>query len=137
MDDLMDQLDKINGESGTLVIIYNLRLLDDGQTELDIETDPQDIQMTKFHVDYDRKSQLEHKSFRAYVSILYLNPKMKIYIQSEKVKTKLFEQTLYEPRMYKYISKRFKTRANAEKQEAERKLNISKDKLRETESSLA
>jgi hypothetical protein len=84
-EELMGQFDKITGVSGTLVVIYNLKLMDSGNTELDFKTDPTDIQMTDFKVDYDRKAQMEHKSFRAYTSILYLNPVMKIYIQNKKV----------------------------------------------------
>ena len=39
----MKTFDKIKGGSGTLVIIYNLKLLDSGHFELDVKTDPQDI----------------------------------------------------------------------------------------------
>ncbi len=39
----MKEFDKIEGQSGTLVIIYNMKLLDNSQPELDITTDPCDI----------------------------------------------------------------------------------------------
>ena len=39
----MKEFDKMEGKSGTLVIIYNLKLLDNGEPELDIKTDPHDI----------------------------------------------------------------------------------------------
>ena len=42
----MKEFDKIEGGSGTLVIIYNLKLLDSGQPELDVKTDPYDIILT-------------------------------------------------------------------------------------------
>ena len=37
------EFDKIEGNSGTLVIIYNMKLLDTGVPELDIKTDPFDV----------------------------------------------------------------------------------------------
>lgn len=37
------QFDKIEGSSGTLVIVYNMKLLDNGEPELDITTDEDDI----------------------------------------------------------------------------------------------
>ena len=37
------EFDKIDGKSGTLVIVYNMKLLDSGEPELDIKTDPHDI----------------------------------------------------------------------------------------------
>jgi len=39
----MKEFDKIEGDSGTLVIIYNLKLLDSGEPELDIKSDRFDI----------------------------------------------------------------------------------------------
>jgi hypothetical protein len=62
---------------------------------------------------------MEHKSFRAYVSILYSNPRMQIFIQNKKVRTKILEQTLYKPLRYEYSSNKFKSNANQEKAAAE------------------
>jgi hypothetical protein len=42
----MKEFDKIESSSGTLVIIYNLKLLDSGQPELDVRTDAHDIILT-------------------------------------------------------------------------------------------
>jgi len=42
----MKEFDKIEGNSGSLVIIYNLKLLDSGQPELDVKTDLTDIILT-------------------------------------------------------------------------------------------
>jgi len=39
----MKEFDKIEGPSGTLVTVYNLKLLDNGEAELDIKCDPYDI----------------------------------------------------------------------------------------------
>lgn len=39
----MKEFDNIEGDSGTLVVIYNLKLLDSGEPELDIKSDRYDI----------------------------------------------------------------------------------------------
>lgn len=39
----MKEFDKIESSSGTLVIVYNLKLLDSGQPELDVNSDSYDI----------------------------------------------------------------------------------------------
>lgn len=39
---------------GTLIIIYNLKLLDSGEPELDVKTDPTDIRMAEMDPDDDR-----------------------------------------------------------------------------------
>jgi Morc6 ribosomal protein S5 domain 2-like len=61
----------------------------------------------------------ERKSFRAYASILYVEPRMRVYIQGRKVRTKRLINTLYKPRLYKYNSARFKTRSEAEAKRAD------------------
>lgn len=40
----------------------------------------------------------ERRSFRAYTSVLYAEPKMKIYIQGHKVHTKRLAYSLYKPK---------------------------------------
>lgn len=52
-DDFFAQFDRIEGSSGTLVIIYNMKLLDSGDPELDILTDPLDIRLTNPESDFD------------------------------------------------------------------------------------
>lgn len=52
---IKEQFDKIQGESGTLIICYNIHLQDDQQTEFDIETDPQDILLRKCKADFDNR----------------------------------------------------------------------------------
>lgn len=61
----------------------------------------------------------ERKSFRAYASILYVEPRMRVYIQGKKVRTKRLISTLYKPRVYRYSSARFKTRSENEVKKAE------------------
>jgi hypothetical protein len=43
MNDLLKQFRLIKSTSGTLIVLYNLKLSDNGETELDIKTDPYDI----------------------------------------------------------------------------------------------
>jgi hypothetical protein len=61
----------------------------------------------------------ERKSFRAYASILYVEPRMRVYIQGRKVRTKRLVNSLYKPRTYRYTSARFKTRSETETKRAE------------------
>lgn len=68
----------------------------------------------------------ERKSFRAYASILYVDPRMRIYIQGKKVRTKRLTSALYKARVYKYSSGRFKTRSENEAKKAEEDANIGK-----------
>ena len=43
MDDLFKQFSLITTASGTLIVLYNMKLSDTGEPELDIKTDPNDI----------------------------------------------------------------------------------------------
>jgi hypothetical protein len=134
----MKEFDKIESSSGTLVIIYNLKLLDSGQPELDVKTDPHDIILTNPDgggvTDTDDGLMPERKSFRAYASILYVEPRMRVYIQGRKVRTKRLVNTLYKPRLYRYTSARFKTRSEAEAKRAEEDAKIVENRAREAES---
>lgn len=80
--ELLKQLDDI-GYNGTKIIIYNLWLDDEGNMELDFESDPQDIRIrciekSKVKEDSVRAISENHiasrlqYSLRAYLSILYL-----------------------------------------------------------------
>ncbi|KAH3882973.1 hypothetical protein DPMN_006920, partial [Dreissena polymorpha] len=115
-DDFFAQFDRIEGTSGTLVIVYNMKLLDNGDPELDILTDPQDILLSNPESDFDSDDGLmiERRSFRAYVAILYMDPRMKVYIQGKKVRTRKLASILYKPKLYKYTSNRFKSRAESD-----------------------
>ncbi|XP_052799923.1 ATPase MORC2-like isoform X2 [Mya arenaria] len=115
-DDFFAQFDRIEGSSGTLVIVYNMKLLDNGDPELDILSDPQDIILTNPESDFDSDDGLmiERRSFRAYVAILYMDPRMIVYIQGKKVRTKKLAALLYKPKLYKYTSSRFKSRAESD-----------------------
>ncbi|XP_043924181.1 ATPase MORC2 [Protopterus annectens] len=129
--DIMEQFGRITGDSGTLVIIYNLKLLDTGEPELDVVSDPCDIQMAGT---VNEGAKPERRSFRAYAAVLYIDPRMRIFIQGHKVRTKRLACCLYKPRMYKYSSSRFKTRAEQEVKKAEHMAKIAEEKAREAES---
>uniref|UniRef100_A0A669F519 MORC family CW-type zinc finger 2 n=1 Tax=Oreochromis niloticus TaxID=8128 RepID=A0A669F519_ORENI len=128
---LMEQFNKIEGNSGTLVIIYNLKLMDNGEPELDVETDHQDILMAGTPAEGVKP---ERRSFRAYAAVLYIDPRMRIFIQGHKVRTKRLSCCLYKPRCYKYSSTRFKTRAEQEVKKADHLAKIAEEKAREAES---
>ncbi|CAI9589218.1 unnamed protein product [Staurois parvus] len=129
--DVMEQFHKITGESGTLVIIFNLKLMDSGEPELDVVSDAKDIQMAGTPPEGMKP---ERHSFRAYAAVLYIDPRMRIFIHNHKVQTKRLSCCLYKPRMYKYTSNRFKTRAEQEVKKAEHMAKIAEEKAREAES---
>lgn len=128
---VMNQFMKIPGNSGTLVIIFNLKLMDNGEPELDIISNPKDIQMAETSPEGTKP---ERRSFRAYAAVLYIDPRMRIFIHGHKVQTKRLSCCLYKPRMYKYTSSRFKTRAEQEVKKAEHVARIAEEKAREAES---
>ncbi|XP_056141543.1 ATPase MORC2 isoform X2 [Lampris incognitus] len=128
---LMEQFNKIEGSNGTLVIIYNLKLMDNREPELDVETDHQDILMAGTTIEGVKP---ERRSFRAYAAVLYIDPRMRIFIQGHKVRTKRLSCCLYKPRVYKYSSTRFKTRAEQEVKKADHLAKIAEEKAREAES---
>lgn len=128
---LMEQFNKIESSSGTLVIVYNLKLMDNREPELDVETDHQDILMAGTFAEGVKP---ERRSFRAYTAVLYIDPRMRIFIQGHKVRTKRLSCCLYKPRVYKYSSTRFKTRAEQEVKKADHQAKIAEEKAREAES---
>ncbi|XP_014812109.1 PREDICTED: MORC family CW-type zinc finger protein 2 isoform X2 [Calidris pugnax] len=129
--EVTEQFNKIRGEKGTLVIIFNLKLMDNGEPELDVTSDPRDIQMAETSPEGTKP---ERRSFRAYAAVLYIDPRMRIFINGHKVQTKRLSCCLYKPRMYKYTSNRFKTRAEQEVKKAEHMARIAEEKAREAES---
>ncbi|KAM8817067.1 ATPase MORC2 isoform 2-T2 [Rhynchonycteris naso] len=130
-EEVMAQFMKIPGDNGTLVIIFNLKLMDNGEPELDIISNPRDIQMAETSPEGTKP---ERRSFRAYAAVLYIDPRMRIFIHGHKVQTKRLSCCLYKPRMYKYTSSRFKARAEQEVKKAEHVARIAEEKAREAES---
>ncbi|XP_072440411.1 ATPase MORC2-like [Chiloscyllium punctatum] len=125
---MMQQFNKITGASGTLVVIYNMKLNDDGVPELDIETDASDILLTGMIAS---GIQPEQYSFRAYAAILYIDPRMKIFIQGHKVHANCLIYSLYRPRKYIYMAKGFKVRALREVKDAEHAVKIAEERTHE------
>ncbi|XP_059169296.1 ATPase MORC2-like [Physella acuta] len=137
LDEFFTQFDRLEGQSGTLVMVYNLKLLDSGDTELDFLTDATDIILanpSSHDFDSDEGLMPEKKSFRAYAAILYMDPRMRIYLQNKKVRTKRLACTLYKSKIYKYSSNRFKTRAENEAKRAIDEALSAENKAREAES---
>lgn len=52
-DEFFAQFDKIEGNTGTVVIVYNMKLLDSGDPELDVLSDPTDILLANPESDFD------------------------------------------------------------------------------------
>ncbi|XP_059300645.1 protein MICRORCHIDIA 6-like isoform X2 [Lycium ferocissimum] len=65
-EELLKQFDDI-GDHGTKIVIYNLWLNDEGQMELDFQSDPEDIRIS-----CDAESDKSGSRMSAYLSILYL-----------------------------------------------------------------
>ncbi|XP_060053098.1 MORC family CW-type zinc finger protein 1 [Erinaceus europaeus] len=126
--ELMKQFDVIYGKCGTLLVIYNLKLLLSGEPELDVKTDKEDILMAGVLEDFP-----ERWSFRAYTSVLYFDPRMRIFIQAKRVKTKHLCYSLYRPRKYQYVTSSFKAVCKNEVKKLEEAVKIAELKLRETQ----
>ncbi|XP_021097227.1 MORC family CW-type zinc finger protein 4 isoform X4 [Heterocephalus glaber] len=98
--DLLSQFDAIPGKKGTRVLIWNIRRNKDGKSELDFDTDQYDILISD--IDAEEKetdgiaSELPETeySLRAFCSILYMKPRMKIFLRQKKVTTQMIAKTL-------------------------------------------
>ncbi|XP_051005970.1 MORC family CW-type zinc finger protein 1 [Acomys russatus] len=112
--ELMQQFDMIYGRCGTLLVIYNLKLLLSGKPELDVKTDKEDILMAEALEEFP-----ERRSFRAYTAVLYFDPRMRIFIQAKRVQTKHLCYSLYKPRKYQYTTYSFKGKLKTEVKKAE------------------
>ncbi|XP_010612369.1 MORC family CW-type zinc finger protein 4 isoform X2 [Fukomys damarensis] len=98
--DLLSQFDAIPGKKGTRILIWNIRRNKDGKSELDFDTDQYDILVSD--IDAEEKeidgvaSELPETeySLRAFCSILYMKPRMKIFLRQKKVTTQMIAKTL-------------------------------------------
>ncbi|XP_068926014.1 MORC family CW-type zinc finger protein 1 [Petaurus breviceps papuanus] len=126
--ELMQQFDKIYRKSGTMVIIYNLKLMLNGDPELDIKTDKEDILIAGVV-----EGLPERWSLRAYTSVLYFDPRMKIFIQSKRVQTKHLSYCLYRPRKYLYVTSSFKGASKNEVKKAEVAVKIAEQLVKEAQ----
>ncbi|XP_028639430.1 ATPase MORC2B [Grammomys surdaster] len=131
VEEVMTQFTKISGTSGTLVIIFNLKLMDNGEPELDITSNPKDIRTADISQEGMKP---ERHSFCAYAAVLYIDPRMRIFIHGHKVQTRKLSCCLYKPRKYTFTSSRFKTRAEQEVKKADQVAWLAEEKAREAES---
>ncbi|KAG3272709.1 MORC family CW-type zinc finger 4, transcript variant X1 [Ictidomys tridecemlineatus] len=96
--DLLSQFDAIPGKKGTRVLIWNIRRNKDGKSELDFDTDQYDILVSDFDAEEKEISGSElpetEYSLRAYCSILYMKPRMKIFLRQKKVTTQMIAKSL-------------------------------------------
>lgn len=92
----------LNGhETGTRIIIYNLKRGTSGMLELDFDSNPMDIINSEHHEFDNSNARIVkeytpeyRRSLKEYCSILFLKPRMKIIIRGEKVRTKLISKSL-------------------------------------------
>ncbi|XP_052459923.1 MORC family CW-type zinc finger protein 3b isoform X1 [Carassius gibelio] len=82
------------GHTGTRIIIWNLRMTSNGETELDFDTDKYDILVSANTSDKSNMTPESEYSLRAYCSILYLKPRMQIIMRGQRVKSQLISKSL-------------------------------------------
>ena len=113
------------------VTIFNMLTNNEGLCELDIECESgDDIYTRNVRVTYGADSQLFHRSFREYLSVLYLNPSMKIYLQNKLVLTRRLDRCLYRPVIYEFESNRFKAATERARAKAEELLKKCENDVR-------
>ncbi|CAL8390281.1 unnamed protein product [Gadus morhua 'NCC'] len=105
-EELLTELEAIEGPTGTKIIIWNLRRASERNMELDF-TKENDI---RFPCDDTSDTSVPdyNSSLRAYCSILYLKPKMQINIQGKKVETDPITKGLTNPHKKYYTPKTVK-----------------------------
>ncbi|MCJ8747959.1 hypothetical protein PDJAM_G00159440 [Pangasius djambal] len=86
------------GRTGTRIIIWNLRMATNGETEFNFDADKYDIQIRANASERTRECRImtpeSDYSLRAYCSILYLKPRMQINVRGQRVKTQLISKSL-------------------------------------------
>ncbi|XP_058235919.1 MORC family CW-type zinc finger protein 3b isoform X2 [Hemibagrus wyckioides] len=86
------------GPTGTRIIIWNLRMTTNGETEFNFDADKYDVQIRANASEKTQECRAmtpeSDYSLRAYCSILYLKPRMQINIRGQKVKTQLISKSL-------------------------------------------
>ncbi|KAF4026638.1 hypothetical protein G4228_018803 [Cervus hanglu yarkandensis] len=98
--DLLSQFDAIPGKKGTRVLIWNIRRNKDGKSELDFDTDQYDILVTDFGTDEKETGGVSSElpeteySLRAFCGILYMKPRVKIFLRQKKVTTQMIAKSL-------------------------------------------
>ncbi|VDM52040.1 unnamed protein product [Angiostrongylus costaricensis] len=130
-DALFEQFERISGASGTLIVLFNLRRIETGDFELNFDA-PYDVRLSNF----EEQREEERNSLRAYLSVLYLKPHMKVYLRGKKVLTTRILGTLLYPYKYNYTAKNMKTCAIKEFERCEQKVREVNEMLRMTSSAL-
>ncbi|XP_029095735.1 MORC family CW-type zinc finger protein 4 isoform X2 [Monodon monoceros] len=98
--DLLSQFDAIPGKKGTRVLIWNIRRNKDGKSELDFDTDQYDILVSDFGTEEKETGGITSElpeteySLRAFCGILYMKPRMKIFLRQKKVTTQMIAKSL-------------------------------------------
>ncbi|XP_038603999.1 LOW QUALITY PROTEIN: MORC family CW-type zinc finger protein 4 [Tachyglossus aculeatus] len=109
-EELLAEFDAIPSKKGTRIFIWNIRRNKDGTPELDFRTDKYDIRISGHgseeaanageksvpHLEKGRDSVVPETeySLRAYCSVLYLKPRMQIFLRQKKVNTQLISKSL-------------------------------------------
>ncbi|KAJ0049939.1 hypothetical protein NL108_005252 [Boleophthalmus pectinirostris] len=104
---IQTHFDSIPSNKGTKILIWNLRRAKDGNPEMDFETDLTDFRLPEIQIKELQKSLKDsgglraehnipdmHYSLKAYLSILYLRPRIQIILRGKKIPTKLVSQEL-------------------------------------------
>lgn len=99
--------DSISSKKGTKILIWNLRRAKDGNPEIDFESDPTDFRLPEIQIEELKKNLKNsgllraeqiipdmHYSLKAYLSMLYLRPRIHIILRGKKIPTKLVSQHL-------------------------------------------
>ncbi|XP_025229111.1 MORC family CW-type zinc finger protein 4 isoform X2 [Theropithecus gelada] len=98
--DLLAQFDAIPGKKGTRVLIWNIRRNKNGKSELDFDTDQYDILVSDFDTEEKMTGGITSElpeteySLRAFCGILYMKPRMKIFLRQKKVTTQMIAKSL-------------------------------------------
>ncbi|XP_054432895.1 MORC family CW-type zinc finger protein 4 [Pteronotus mesoamericanus] len=98
--ELLSQFDAIPGKKGTRIIIWNIRRNKDGKSELDFDTDQYDILVSDFGTEEKETGGVTSElpeteySLRAFCGILYMKPRMKIFLRQKKVTTQMIAKSL-------------------------------------------
>ncbi|KAJ0002965.1 hypothetical protein NQD34_008114 [Periophthalmus magnuspinnatus] len=100
---IQTHFDSIPSTKGTKILIWNLRRAKDGNPEMDFETDPTDFRLPEIQIKELQKSLKDsgvqnipdmHYSLKAYLSILYLRPRIQIILRGKMIPTKMVSQQL-------------------------------------------
>uniref|UniRef100_A0A1I7ZL87 CW-type domain-containing protein n=1 Tax=Steinernema glaseri TaxID=37863 RepID=A0A1I7ZL87_9BILA len=126
------QFSYILTESGTVVICFNLRRIENGQLEMDLDANLEDIRVKE----YEHELTNEVSSLRDYLAVLYSNPRMRIYLRGKKVNTCRLLSNLYKPRMYQYRAKNLKAYAAKEHEQCMQRIVDLKEHLKICRSNL-